>query len=458
MARVARQSMIVHPGRVGVAASPPQEHDHAAEFTTAADPAPDHAPLLPAPVSCHHLARLPCVLTGLLTGHTRLACVRASLLCATVSWQRCCDFFRRARWSRSAFLAATTALVLRSLYPDGLPARLWWVVDTTTSDKPSARQVFGIRTCWRGCRRPGQTRTHQGHGWLAAGPPPPAGRRLLAGAADRRPLVAPVALCPAGPLDQRAGRPTPAAAASLPCRRQRPRAQRLPGVRWLRAQGCHSVTRLSRNTVVYTPAEAPAVRGRGRPRTVRDDVPGRRPRPQPADRAGGHRLGEWALAAGDHLARDLLAQRLAGEGDARHRRDGAPRAMVPPSDRPDADDRRDRGRLSRSSRDRAGDPGSECARAGPVSWADGAGSAALAAADLSGPQPAGLAGAGGAGAAAADAGLAAGIRERTRSANCVAGCWRRWRRRGFSCPKAGWATPCRKSCRYDHLADGPPNG
>jgi hypothetical protein len=106
------------------------------------------------------------VLTGLLTGHTTLACVRASLLCATVSWQPCCDFFRRARWSRSAFLAATTGLVLRSLYPAGLPARLWWVVDTTTSDKPSAQQVFGIRTCWRGCRRPGQTRTHQGHGWL----------------------------------------------------------------------------------------------------------------------------------------------------------------------------------------------------------------------------------------------------------------------------------------------------
>ena len=38
------------------------------------------------------------------------------------------------------------------------------------------------------------------------------------------------------------------------------------GVRWLRAQGCHSVTRLKRNTVVYTPAEAPALRGRGRPR------------------------------------------------------------------------------------------------------------------------------------------------------------------------------------------------
>jgi hypothetical protein len=38
------------------------------------------------------------------------------------------------------------------------------------------------------------------------------------------------------------------------------------GIRLVRAQHCHSVTRLKRNTVVYTPAEAPAVRGRGRPR------------------------------------------------------------------------------------------------------------------------------------------------------------------------------------------------
>jgi hypothetical protein len=39
------------------------------------------------------------------------------------------------------------------------------------------------------------------------------------------------------------------------------------GVRRLRAQHCHSVARLKRNTVVSTPADVPAVRGRGRPRT-----------------------------------------------------------------------------------------------------------------------------------------------------------------------------------------------
>jgi hypothetical protein len=207
-----------------------------------------------------------CVLTGLLTGHTTLACVRASLLCAHVSWQQCCDFFRRARWSRAAFLAATTALVLRALYPDGLPARLWWVIDTTTSDKPSARQVFGIRTFWRGCRRPGQTRTHQGHGWL-----------LLAHLYQRadgswQALLIGALLW----LQLRCAPPARLASVLVAQLQLPPQVSHVvvsdrglnscQGVRWLRAQDCHSVTRLKRNTVVYTPADVPAVRGRGRPR------------------------------------------------------------------------------------------------------------------------------------------------------------------------------------------------
>src|SRR5215208_25276 len=70
-----------------------------------------------------------CLLAGLLTGHTSLACVRASLLSAGVTWQQCCDFYRRARYAQrapgTAFLRATTGLVVQALYRDGLPARLW---------------------------------------------------------------------------------------------------------------------------------------------------------------------------------------------------------------------------------------------------------------------------------------------------------------------------------------------
>ena len=51
-----------------------------------------------------------CVLTGLLTGHTTLACARASLLTAAVKWHQCCDFFRRSRWSRANVEAHLKAL------------------------------------------------------------------------------------------------------------------------------------------------------------------------------------------------------------------------------------------------------------------------------------------------------------------------------------------------------------
>jgi hypothetical protein len=207
-----------------------------------------------------------CVLTGLLTGHTALACVRASLLCASVSWQQCCDFFRRARWSRAAFLAATTALVLGALYPDGLPTRLWWVADTTTSDKPSARKVFGIRTFWRGCRRPGQTRTHQGHGWLLLAHlyqrPDRSWQALLVGALLWLQLRSAPPGRLLGLLLAQLQLPAHVTHVVVSDRGLNSR----QGVRALRAQRCHSVTRLKRNAVVYTPAPAPAVRGRGRPR------------------------------------------------------------------------------------------------------------------------------------------------------------------------------------------------
>jgi hypothetical protein len=195
-----------------------------------------------------------CVLTGLFTGHTTLACVRASLLTANVKWHQCCDFYRRARWSRTAFLRATTSLVLHTLYPEGLPARLWWVADTTTSDKPSAKQVFGIRRFWRGCRRPGQAPVHQGHGWVLLAHlyqrPDRSWQALLVGALLWLQLrrAAPGRLTAA--LVAQLGLPAQVSHVLVSDRGLSSREL----VRALCARGCHSVTRLRRNTVVYTPA------------------------------------------------------------------------------------------------------------------------------------------------------------------------------------------------------------
>lgn len=211
-----------------------------------------------------------CLLTGRLTGHTTLACVRASLLTAGVKWHQCCDVYRRARWSRTAFLRATTALVLRALYPQGLPARLWWVVDTTTSDKPSAKQVFGIRQFWRGCRRPGQAPTHRGHGWVLLAHlyqrPDRSWQALLVGALLWLQLrYAPPSRLAAALVTQ-VGLPSRASHVVVSDRGLSSRQL----VRGLRAQGCHSVTRLRRNTAVYTPAPPPAAPQRGRPRKYGD--------------------------------------------------------------------------------------------------------------------------------------------------------------------------------------------
>jgi len=211
-----------------------------------------------------------CLVLGLLTGHATLACVRASLLTTSVKWHQCCDFYRRARWSRTAFLRATTSLVLRALYPAGLPARLWWVADTTTSDKPSARKVFGIRQFWRSARRPGQAATHQGHGWLLLAHlyrrPDRSWQALLVGAL----LWLQLRCAPPGRLTTalvaQLGLPAPATHVVVSDRGLSSRQL----VRDLRALGCHSVTRLRRNAVVYTAARPPARPGPGRPRKYGD--------------------------------------------------------------------------------------------------------------------------------------------------------------------------------------------
>ena len=237
-------------------------------------PLPAVLQMAPRPFRClFHADTWPvflCVLAGLLTGHTTLACVRASLLSADVTWRQCCDFYRRARWSRTAFLRATTALVLQALYPEGLPPRLWWVADTTTSDKPSARKVFGIRRFWRGCRRPGQAPTHQGHGWVLLAHlhqrPDRSWQALLVGALLWLQLrYASPGRLPAALVAQ-LGLPPRVTHVVVSDRGL----SRRELVRGLRAQGCHSVTRLRRNTVVYTPAPPPERPGPGRPRKYGD--------------------------------------------------------------------------------------------------------------------------------------------------------------------------------------------
>lgn len=342
----------------------------------------------------------------LLTGHTTLACVRASLLSVGVTWRQCGDCFRRARWSRTAFMRATVALVLRALYPDGLPARLWWAVDTTTSDTPSARQVCGIRLCRRGCRRPGQTRTHQGHGWL-----------LLAGVAHRRPPVAPVALCPTRPARHRAGGPVGPPAPAHPQRGQRSRPQqpatRRPGRP--REYGDQArVDALDRDRLPATAVSAWAG-GRWQPATAWRGTCWRKGLPVPVV------IVIVATAARPGIFRPPTrpappprsSRATTGATPASRRAQGAP------------------GRPTRwGSTATTGGPSGACAAgrccsASPTacwpSWR-------LAPSGSTCPSWAGP-----------------GIRARMQSGNCAGACSPPWRGPGFSCPKAGRAKDRRKS-------------
>jgi hypothetical protein len=408
-----------------------------------------------------------CVLTGLLTGHSTLACVRASLLTADVKWRQCCDLYRRARWSRAAFLRATTSFVLHTHYPQGLPARLWWVADTTTSDKPAARKVFGIRRFWRGCRRPGQAPTHRGHGWVLLAHlhqrPDHSWQALLVGALLGLQLrrASPGRLTAA--LVAQLGLPARATHVIVSDRGLSSREL----VRALRARGCHSVTRLRRNTVVYAAASRPEPPRPGRPRKY-----GAKYRVDALDRTllTPTAVTVWAdqrRAGGHRLARRLLAQGPTRAGRDRPRRDGAPCPLVPASDRAHADHGGDRRRLSRAPCHRAGDPRGQRPRPRPLPWPHRPRGAAM----VKAAPPAGC-GAGRCRSAWPTAcwrwwpsarcpwtcrrWAGRGTRARTPSGKCAVGCWPPWRALAFSCPQGGWAKTHRKSAA-PHSLYAPPS-
>ncbi|HID10476.1 MAG TPA: hypothetical protein EYP17_04140 [Candidatus Latescibacteria bacterium] len=110
------------------------------------------------------------LLAGLLVGQAKAGVVRASLLAPpSYTWRRLLDFLRRNRWSGLKLMGALTSLILSRLYPEGLPAHLFWVLDLTYLEKPYARTVEGILSHWRPHRKAGQGHTLKGHGVVVVG-------------------------------------------------------------------------------------------------------------------------------------------------------------------------------------------------------------------------------------------------------------------------------------------------
>lgn len=109
------------------------------------------------------------LLMGLLVGEVKSGTVRASVFApAHYQPQRLSDLFCRHHISHQAFMAALARLALAALYPAGLPARLFWIADSTTTEKPWASRVSSLHWFHRTKRVLGRTRKLRGHCYLFA--------------------------------------------------------------------------------------------------------------------------------------------------------------------------------------------------------------------------------------------------------------------------------------------------
>jgi hypothetical protein len=104
------------------------------------------------------------LIAGILIGEAQAGTVRASVFAGAEYWpQRLSELFCRHKLSHQAFMAKLVEIVLASLYPAGLPARLWWIADSTYTEKPYAKRIASIGLFHRTKRVAGQAKHLQGH-------------------------------------------------------------------------------------------------------------------------------------------------------------------------------------------------------------------------------------------------------------------------------------------------------
>lgn len=85
------------------------------------------------------------LLMGVLIGEAKHGTVRSSVFAPAVYQpQRLSDLFCRHKLSHQAFMAALACLVLRTLYRSELPPRLFWLADSTQTEKPYAKRVASV--------------------------------------------------------------------------------------------------------------------------------------------------------------------------------------------------------------------------------------------------------------------------------------------------------------------------
>jgi hypothetical protein len=109
------------------------------------------------------------LLIGILVGEAKYGTVRSSVFAESdYQPQRLSDLFCRHKLSHQAFCASLAQAALAYLYPAGLPARLFWIADSTTAEKPYARKVASIGLFHRTKRIAGRANHLKGHCFVFA--------------------------------------------------------------------------------------------------------------------------------------------------------------------------------------------------------------------------------------------------------------------------------------------------
>jgi DDE superfamily endonuclease len=109
------------------------------------------------------------LLCGLLIGEAKQGTVRASVFApATYQPQRLSDLFCCHKLSRQALMAQLIEQVLTILYPSGLPARLFWLADSTLTEKPFVRRGASVDLFHRAKRIVGRATHLQGQCYVFA--------------------------------------------------------------------------------------------------------------------------------------------------------------------------------------------------------------------------------------------------------------------------------------------------
>jgi hypothetical protein len=109
------------------------------------------------------------LVTGLLVGEAKHGTVRSSVF-APADYQpaRISDFFTTHRVSPQKLMAKLTELILRLRHGGALPERLFWIADSTHTEKPYAEKIASLGLFHRTKRIVGRAKHLQGHCYVCA--------------------------------------------------------------------------------------------------------------------------------------------------------------------------------------------------------------------------------------------------------------------------------------------------